>query len=181
MGKLEDYINSHRSEFDACEPPAGHADRFRARLSSYRPKPRISIPMVAAAATIAGFLFTAGLSLVINHSEIMQFVGGKSLAQTEIQPETVRIMQYYNRLLMQKKQHVYQILPENDISLRLEADRVFWEMDWANQSLMSDLQQMTDNERAVYILTQFYQTQIGIVDMLTTRISEAKNSTKAFK
>jgi len=181
MNKLEYYIINRNDQFDLYEPPKGHEDRFRQKLLALKPKPRINLMMVAAAASIAGFVLTASLSLLFNYNQIVQTLRGQNIAHSEQLYETTRIEQYYNRLLIQKKQLIYSIIPNSDHPLRLEASRVFLETEQGYYNLKVDLQQLAENERAVYVITQFYQIQVSVLDDLIIRIIEAKNSTQAFK
>jgi hypothetical protein len=171
MDKLRNYIESHRREFDNFEPSEGHFDRFKVKLMAKKPEKRINLYMVASVAAVAGIIVTAGLSLLLNFDKIVN-LGKRDLVANNLSQEIVQIDEYYRYRVYQKQQMITDMISDEMSPMEEEISTTLAEFDKNYKNLRHDISESPRPDRAAYVLTLYYQTQLEVMEQFIIRLKD---------
>jgi hypothetical protein len=171
MDKLRNYIESHRHEFDEFEPSEGHLDRFRAKLMAKKPARRVNLYLVASAAAVAGIIVTASLSLLLNFDKMIN-LGKRDLAANNLSQEIIQIDEYYRYRVYQKQQMITDMMSDQMSPMDEEISTTLAEFEKSYKNLRQDISESPRPDRAAYVLTLYYQTQLEVMEQFITRLKD---------
>jgi hypothetical protein len=167
MTILEDKIRKNSAGYDVHEPPAGHRERFEARLDAvfHRDEARHTRPWLRYA---AGLLILAGMAGLLTYI----FPGNPSTAVAGQNEELRKVAEYYDRLAGEKLSEINQCAPSGEEAEKINelAMQQLMQLEADAGQLMQELETDASNERVYGALVSNYRTRIGILDRILHHI-----------
>lgn len=156
MDRLEEFIKSHRAEFDDRQPDAGVWQRIAAQLPEQRPAHRqVYLWKLVATAAVMLVLILCGVVAGMYMSQ------GR-MSQNGAYAEFFQAQQYYQSQYDRKKTELAHFAydPEIDADLR-ELDNIY-------EDLLKELTQSNPRNRdeLIYALIQNYKTRIQLLERI---------------
>jgi hypothetical protein len=163
--RLEEYVRSHREEFDVFEPGESLWEGIEKKIESGK-KIHLGFYLIRAAGIAAIFL----ISLTIH-----RFFFRTSDQALEI-PELVEAEIYYSGLIDNKLEEVRPLLSEYP-EIESEIDTDLSELDSVYKSLKEDLKDNVSNQEVVEAMLDNYRMRIEILEEMLQYL-ESKNDDK---
>ncbi|MDR0661148.1 MAG: hypothetical protein LBG19_10210 [Prevotellaceae bacterium] len=152
MDKLKEYIQNNRSQFDDMEPANGHTERFAARLSSQKKRPKRTFRIVAAISGIAA-TFLAGLMLLP--------LGQADSNSCTLSPELAEVSGYYSVRLEQEIDKIQHLVTYADKETKNELLTDIMVMrEESSEFLHQICASHMDESDSIPIIIHHYQSQI---------------------
>jgi len=175
MKTVDDFIRENPGRFDAEQPPAGHLERFNARLSGLelkkRPGMRTLILRIAAI-VLLGFIVTYAAIREFGLVETSVFNRITATSNSEFNEAE----QFYTSQLSIYYDRIKTLGFNNDQTEKRQVLKELSEMDEQVQAMKHDLEQNPDDERIVHAIINFYQVKIELMDMIIARAQPTTNT-----
>lgn len=168
MDKLKTFVEQNRALLDTEDPPKGHFDRFSNRLSANVGR-KVNLWLVAGAAAIAGIVLTASLSLLLNTAGLLNS-SNPGLASVKLSPEIIQLDEYYQSQITQKQMLINKMMTGDMKPLEIEIMQTLDEMGDSYKSIMDDIALSPRPDRATFVLTRYYQTQLDVLDAIIIKM-----------
>lgn len=176
---IEELILKNLKELSNDEPPAGHFERFEAKLEGLDKKNNIiSLNLIWKVAAAAVFAF-----LVVNQAIIWfspeagnaeKMATGMTLAS--VSPEYEEVEFYYttaiNGGLSQWENLVEQGLISGEEQQMM--DNELKEFEEVFKNLQTDLSANPNDERVINAMLEYYQTKLSLINMIVEKLEEVK-------
>ncbi|MFP4557279.1 MAG: hypothetical protein ACLFNU_10440 [Bacteroidales bacterium] len=173
MNKIDAYIQENRSQFNAEEPPKGHLKRFKAKLDAQQPAARVNLWLVASAAAVAGVILTASLSLMLNFGGLTS-PRESDLVSVSLSPEIMQVDEFYQNQVNQKQQVITRMMTGDMSHFEQEISQTLNEFNDGYSSLLQDIAHSPRPDRAAFVLTRYYQTQLDVLDGIILRMQNVR-------
>jgi hypothetical protein len=169
MKSLQTYFQENRQKFDTIEPPVGHFERFKAKLNNQKPLHKVNIWMVASAAAVTGIILTASVSLLLNFNGLTSSISSGILSAS-VTPEIIQIDEYYQHQVNEKQQLINKMMTGDLSPLEKEVSQTLDELNEGYKSMLNELSMNPRPERSAFVLTQYYQTQLDVLEGIISRM-----------
>ena len=182
---IEELILKNLKELHNDEPPAGHFDRFEAKLEGLNQKKKIiSLNLVWKVAAAAVFAFLIVNQAVIWFSPEKGIETGEKIATgmtlASVSPEYEEVEFYFtsaiNGGLNQWEQLVSEGLISEDEQQMMNNELNEFEEVYKN--LQADLSANPNDERVINAMLEYYQTKLSLIHMIVEKLEEVKQKTK---
>jgi len=173
MDKFQAYIKENRHSLDAVDLPHGHVSRFLDKQKLRYGKPKINLWLVASAAAVVGLVLTASLSLLLNFNGIRPSAES-DLVSVNLSPELLQINQSYQYQVSQKQQIINKMLSGDSDPLKAEIQLTLNELNDSYDTMLKELAQSPKPERASFVISRYYQSQLAVLEGIITSLSETK-------
>lgn len=172
MDSINNIIDRNRHLMDDADPPAGHFDRFQAKLNSQPVKiQRSHSSWIYAAATVAILISISFWGISVLNSPIVQQQFSASSS------EIYDLQRYYQGQLENKLETLKKIQPgANDIEGDIQVE--IQEMETARKSLLNNYQKNPGNERILNEIVNNYRLQIEMLNEVISMQTNSKNNLK---
>ena len=164
MESFDEFFSSNRQQFNNCEPPLGHEQRFMARLQQRKRAHIFRIAISSAASVAIVVSFTALMAWYYHGTQMKRMVANlnnEASADVEL---------YYNTLLEQKYREIEQVVTSQKPELSVEVTQIMRDFELENRSIRSELSNSQKKDYMVGVMVQSYQTQIDILDKIQATI-----------
>lgn len=174
--KEEDYIEklitNRLEELNNEEPPAGHFDRFEARLRAESRKKVISWQKVWQIAAAVVFVLLAGnqvrLWMAPDEKQVITLAG--------ISPEYAEVEYFYTRSIQDG------IATWNDLArtglVPEEENRImqeeFKEFERRFEEIQKEFEAHPQDERVIQAMLEYYQAKLSVITMIVNKLQEVK-------
>ncbi|MDD2197504.1 MAG: hypothetical protein PHW91_10010 [Bacteroidales bacterium] len=180
MDKLQDFIERNMSDLNGVDPPYGHTDRFREKLNARRPaKTKVNYWLIASAAAVAGLILTASFSLLLNFIGIMNSFDN-DLLTASLSPELVQISESYQYQVNQKQHIISKMLAGDNSAQKADILLTIDELNSGHQSMLQELTNNLKPERAMFVISRYYQAQLSVLEGIILNLDETKLDTESF-
>jgi hypothetical protein len=165
MDRLEQYIRSHREDFDEQNPDPALWEQIASRL----PEPQATVRrlvmwkwMTAAAVTLA--LVMSGVVAGI-------YMGAGGNTQDPAYAEFLQAQQYYNSEYSKKKSELAQYVQDPEV------DRDLKELDQMHAELSAEFSKSTNPDKSELInaMIQVYRTRIELLERVLNKVEKRKS------
>jgi hypothetical protein len=182
---IEELILKNLKELNNDEPPAGHFERFEAKLEGANQKKKIiSLNLVwkVAAAAVFAFLIVNQAAIWFSpengNESVEKMAAGTTLAS--VSPEYEEVEFYFtsaiNGGLSQWEQLVAEGLISEDEQHMMNNELNEFEEVYNN--LQADLSANPNDERVINAMLEYYQTKLSLINMIVEKLEEVKQKTK---
>jgi hypothetical protein len=178
MNKLEENIRQNRERFNGAEPPAGHAERFRARLGSSRRSLYARIPDWIKIASV--LVFVAVSSVLVFEQAQRYYAARKNPLQELLPGEFYEARVYYTSMINRKYSEIDRLSssdPERNEILLKE----LYEMDRMFRSLLKDLETNPSDERVLSAMIEHYQLKLEVMGQIINQLEKANQINSTYK
>lgn len=179
MDKLQDFIERNMVGLNDVELPYGHTNRFREKLMARPAKAKTNPWIVASAAAVAGLILTASFSLLLNFIGILNSFENDSLTAS-LSPELVQISESYQYQVNQKQQIISKMLGGDNSPQKADIQQTIDELNSGHQGLLQELTNSPKPERALFVISRYYQTQLSVLEGIISNLDETKLDTNSF-
>lgn len=178
---IEELILKNLKELNNDEPPAGHFERFEAKLKSLDKKKKInSLNLVwkVAAAAIFAFLIVnqaiIWLSPEKGNTGFEQTTAGITLAS--VSPEYEEVEFYYTSAINGGLNQWGNLVEQGLISEEEQQmmDTELKEFEEVFKNLQADLSANPNDERVINAMLEYYQTKLSLINMIVEKLEEVK-------
>ena len=169
MDNLKTFINSNREYFDTAELSQHHFERFQQKWGlRYRSKP-LNWWLVVGVATIAGIIITAGLSMLFSGTAV-PLSNNKTLASMGLSPEIIEVDEYYQSQVYHKHAQIQSMLTGVN-NFDADIQQVIADMTKDYDDVLKGVANTHQPERAKFFLTQYYQTQLNVLNGIIEKVN----------
>lgn len=181
----EELILKNQEKLNDNEPPAGHFERFEAKLKKAEQKRKFtSVNMLWKTAVAAALIF-----LIINQA-VVWFSAEKSIKiknerlegtlLSSILPEYEEVEFYFtteiNAGIVRWEKMVSQGVIKNDEYQMIKSE--LDEFQQVFEKLQSDLEFSPSDERVINAVLEFYRTKLSLINMIVEKLEEVKQKTE---
>jgi hypothetical protein len=178
---IEGLILNNLEGLNNDEPPAGHFERFEAKLEGLNKKKKIiSLNLVWKVAAAAVFAF-----LIVNQAIIwfspengsgngIESSSGMTLAS--VSPEYEEVEFYYTSAINGGLNQWERLVTEGVISEEEQQmmDAELKEFEEVFKNLQADLSANPNDERVINAMLEYYQTKLSLINMIVEKLEEVK-------
>jgi hypothetical protein len=181
---IEELILNNLKELNNEEPPAGHFERFEAKLEGLNKKKKfISLNLVwkvAAAAVFAFLIVNQGIiwfSPEKGNESVEKMTTGMTLAS--VSPEYEEVEFYFTSAISGGLNQWEKLVSEGLIS---EGEQQMMnnelnEFEEVYYNLQADLSSNPNDERVINAMLEYYQTKLSLINMIVEKLEEVKQKT----
>lgn len=177
---IEEIILENLKELNDFEPKDGHFERFQAKLNSRKKKKIITLNVVWKVAAAVVFVLMAVNQANIHFSPDKQnqiLTGGNSeFTLASVSPEYKEVEFYYTNAINVGLNQWNSLQADGFISEEeqnlLDTELVEFEARFKN--LQADLAANPNDERVINAMLEYYQTKLGIINMIVNKLEEVK-------
>ena len=181
---IEELILNNLKELNNEEPPAGHFERFEAKLEGLNKKKKfISLNLVwkvAAAAVFAFLIVNQGIiwfSPEKGNESVEKMTTGMTLAS--VSPEYEEVEFYFTSAISGGLNQWEKLVSEGLIS---EGEQQMMnnelnEFEEVYNNLQADLSSNPNDERVINAMLEYYQTKLSLINMIVEKLEEVKQKT----
>ncbi|QGY42909.1 hypothetical protein GM418_04330 [Maribellus comscasis] len=181
---IEEIILKNLEELNDNEPQDGHFERFEAKLKSQNKKKRITLNVVwkVAAAVIFVLLAVNQVAIYMSPEKLTTKIANAkndiSLASVSEEYEEVEI--YYTNAIDAGLTQWNTLSNEGFISAEEQEmmDTELAEFETRFKDLQEDLAANPNDERVINAMLEYYQTKLGIINMIVNKLEEVKQQQK---
>ena len=178
---IEEIILNNLKELDGFEPADGHFDRFQDKLNKqHSKKRRITFSVVWKVAAAVVFVL-----LAVNQANIYFFSDNENtllgsntseITLASVSPEYQEVEFYYNNAINVGLQQWNSLMADGFISEEEQdlLDSELSEFEERFKTLQADLAANPNDERVINAMLEYYQTKLGIINMIVTKLEETK-------
>ncbi|MGC9352927.1 MAG: hypothetical protein ACP5D9_03755 [Mariniphaga sp.] len=183
---IEELILKNLKELNNDEPPAGHFDRFEAKLGGLDKKKKIiSLNFIWKVAAAAVFAFLVVNQAIIWFSpengkqSVQKRATGMTLAS--VSPEYEEVEFYYTSSIKGGLSQWEQLVAEGLISEEEQQmmDAELKEFEEVYKNLQADLSANPNDERVINAMLEYYQTKLSLIHMIVEKLEEVKQKNNA--
>ncbi|MBW6535748.1 MAG: hypothetical protein K0B11_12110 [Mariniphaga sp.] len=181
---IEELILKNLKELNNDEPPAGHFERFEAKLEGTNQKKKIIslnlVWKVAAAAVFAFLVVNQGIvwfSPEKGNESVEQMATGMTLAS--LSPEYEEVEFYFTSAINGGLSQWERLISEGLISEDEQQmmDNELNEFEVVYKNLQADLSANPNDERVINAMLEYYQTKLSLINMIVEKLEEVKQKT----
>ncbi|MEE4285288.1 MAG: hypothetical protein V2I31_04035 [Mariniphaga sp.] len=182
---IEELILNNLKELNNDEPPAGHFERFEAKLKGTNQKKKIiSLNLVwkVAAAAVFAFLIVNQAAIWFSpengNESVEKMASGTTLAS--ISPEYEEVEFYFTSAISGGLSQWEQLVSEGLISEDEQQmmNNELNEFEEVYKNLQADLSANPNDERVINAMLEYYQTKLSLIHMILEKLEEVKQKTK---
>lgn len=175
MKTIDDFIRENRDHFDGIEPPAGHLERFQARLEAQAvilPQRVRVLPYLLRAAAVA-ILVT--LSSLWTWEHVLS-PGAKKMTLSDVSPEYRQVETYYVQQVNLMEDEIMAIPMGNDPIQKEMLIEELNNMDAAYSELQRDLKANPQDERVINAMIEHYQRKVEVMNYILSQLKQVSNN-----
>lgn len=178
---IEKLILNNLKELNNDEPPAGHFQRFEAKLEGLDKKKKIIslnlVWKVAAAAVFAFLMVNQGIIWFSPEKEIenVEKMGAK-MTLASVSPQYEEVEFYYTNAISGGLSQWEKLVSEGLISDE-EQQMMSYELkefEEVFKNLQTDLSANPNDERVINAMLEYYQTKLSLINMIVEKLEEVK-------
>ncbi len=173
MDNLKHFIQQQRELFED-EPPAGHEDRFRQKLSILRKRTMYHrmMPFLRIAGVV--MLFFISTLWVLEHSGVLTGPAGRGKRVYEYQEtEHYYITRINSRLFSLEHMHFL-----GDSTQKKILYRELNSMDSLYRELQKELKMNPGDERLLQAMTEYYEIKLDVINNIITQLSSLQTKNR---
>lgn len=177
---IEEIILDNLKELNDFEPADGHFERFRKKLALQHKKKRklnFSIVWKVAAAVVFVLLAVnqANIYFLSDNNENGMFRSG-DVTLASVSPEYEEVEFYYTNAISVGLEQWNSLLADGFITEEEQSllDTELGEFEERFKTLQTDLKANPNDERVINAMLEYYQTKLGIINMIVNKLEEAK-------
>lgn len=180
---IEKLILNNLKELNNDEPPAGHFQRFEAKLEGLDKKKKIIslnlVWKVAAAAVFAFLMVNQGIIWFSPEKEIenVEKMGAK-MTLASVSPQYEEVEFYYTNAISGGLSQWEKLVSEGLISDE-EQQMMSYELkefEEVFKNLQTDLSANPNDERVIHAMLEYYQTKLSLINMIVEKLEEVKQT-----
>ena len=174
MKTIDSYIRENRKSFDGSEPPAGHFERFKARLESQKvilPQRVRVLPYLLRAAAVA-ILVT--LSSLWTWEHVLKPGAGK-MTLSDVSTEYRQVESYYVQQVNLMENEIKAIPMGDDAVQKEMLIEELQSMDAVYNELQSDLKANPQDERVINAMIDHYQKKVEVMSYILSQLKQVSN------
>lgn len=171
MKTIDNYIRGNREHFDGSEPPAGHFERFKARLEAQKvilPQRVRVFPYLLRAAAVA-ILVT--LSSLWTWEHVLKPGAGK-MTLSDVSTEYRQVETYYVQQVNLMKNEINAIPMGYDAVQKEMLIEELKNMDAEFSELQSDLKANPQDERVINAMIEHYQRKVEVMSYILSQLKQ---------
>lgn len=180
---IEELIAKNLEELNNNEPPAGHFERFEARLEGLQAKRKttvFSIVWKVAAAAVFAFLIVNQAIIWFSAGDSSQLTqNGNQITLASVSPEYEEVEFYYTNAINVGLNQWEKLVSEGLISEEEQQmmDSELNEFEQIFEKLQGDLATSPNDERVINAMLEYYQTKLSLIHMIIEKLEEVKQKT----
>ncbi len=179
---IEEIILNNLKELDDFEPTDGHFERFQEKLNKQHSKKRkitFSVVWKVAAAIVFVLLAVNQANIYFSSDNNNSLFGGNKnsdISLASVSPEYQEVEFYYTNAIDVGLKQWNNLLADGYISEEEQnlLDSELSEFEERFKSLQADLSANPNDERVINAMLQYYQTKLGIINMIVNKLEESK-------
>jgi hypothetical protein len=174
MKTIDDFIRENRGQFDGMEPPAGHLERFQARLEAQAvilPQRVRVLPYLLRAAAVA-ILVT--LSSLWTWEHVLS-PGARKMTLSDVSPEYRQVETYYVHQVNLMEDEIMAVPMGNDPVQKEMLIEELKNMDAAYSELQRDLKANPQDERVINAMIEHYQTKLEVMSYIVNQLKTIRD------
>lgn len=171
---MDSYIKENREYFNGSEPPAGHFERFQARIEAQKvilPKRVRVFPYLLRAAAVA-ILVT--LSSLWTWEHLLKPGSGK-MTLSDVSTEYRQVETYYVHQVNLMKNEIAAIPMGDDPVQKEMLLEELKNMDAAYSELQADLKVNPQDERIINAMIEHYQKKVEVMNYILSQLKQVSN------
>ena len=174
---LENILSENHGFFNNAEPPAGHFERFEAKLDKeFRQKKKFNFRIVwQAAAAVAFLLLAVNQALLLFTPKEQEKPMLASVSPEYREMETYYVSAINASLTNWEALRKEGALPADEKSL---LDEELKEFDETFKKLQEELNANPDDERIINAMIGFYQSKLNVITIIIENMKEVKRIKK---
>jgi len=180
--KIEEAILNNLKELNDFEPAEGHFDRFQEKLTTQQKKKRkinFSVVWKVAAAIVFVLLAVNQANIYFSSEKGINQLGSNgnsNFTLSSVSSEYEEVEFYYNNAITVGLKQWNSLLDDGFISEE-EQDLLnveLTEFEERFKTLQEDLAANPNDERVINAMLKYYQTKLGIINMIVNKLEESK-------
>lgn len=176
--KLEEFIQSHRSEFDELEPRTNTWEKIQSELSNTPDKKDYSWLWKAAA--VVFLCLSIGLAVERTMQKDAEALANNEMTEKSRTDELLEVEGYYTQLITQKRVEIKNVIESKGL-MDVELLEDMEQLDLMYGKLKKDLKKNQNDERLINAMIQNLQLRVEILNRqlkILERISKHEEDEK---